>query len=106
MSKVFVGDLAFDVTDETLRKRMSEYGEIVEAVVCKDKDKPKGYGFVVFSDEVSAELCCTVAKQAGQRVWRVRTRGWPACPVDTRAIRSPRVLLGCRHRPRACAAPA
>jgi len=24
---------------------MSEYGEVVEAVVCKDKDKPEGYGY-------------------------------------------------------------
>ena len=46
--------------------------------MCKDKSgKPKGYGFVVFSDVVAAELCVTVAKQQGLRVWRVRTgRGW------------------------------
>ena len=44
--------------------------------MCKDKSgKPKGYGFVVFSDVVAAELCVTVAKQQGLRVWRVRTEG-------------------------------
>jgi hypothetical protein len=40
----------------------------------KELDKSKGYGFVVFSDEVSAELACTVGKQSGQRIWRVRRR--------------------------------
>ena len=41
--------------------------------VCRDKQgAPKGYGFVIFSDTVAAELCVTVSKQAGKRVWRVR----------------------------------
>jgi hypothetical protein len=95
MSRVFVGDLASSETDASLRKRMSEYGEVVEAVVCKDKDKPKGYGFCVFSDETSAELCVTVEKQAGQRVWRVRPAcalSWPApfgLPCGWPALRVP-----------------
>ena len=75
MSKVFVGDLSFEQNEESLRQIMAEYGVVIDAQVCVDKDgRPKGYGFVVFSDETSAELACTAAKQRGQRVWRVRSQ--------------------------------
>ena len=55
----------------------------LQATVCKgtskgkDKETSKGYGFVIFSDEVSAELACTVGKQSGQRIWRVRAENTP-----------------------------
>ena len=61
----------------------------LQATVCKgaskgkDKETSKGYGFVVFSDEVSAELACTVGKQSGQRIWRVRTENTPRCAAQS-----------------------
>ena len=62
-------------------------GGACQATVCKgtskgkDKETSKGYGFVVFSDEVSAELACTVGKQSGQRIWRVRKQNTPGSAV-------------------------
>jgi RNA recognition motif-containing protein len=89
MSKVFVGDLSFEQNEESLRQIMAEYGVVIDAQVCVDKDgRPKGYGFVVFSDETSAELACTAAKQRGQRVWRVRSPA-PLCVTPRVFLPSP-----------------
>lgn len=99
-------------TAEALARRFSEFGEVLsvrrgtrpevarstdalrlllKAQVSKgvskgkDKETSKGYGFVIFSDEVSAELACTVGKQSGQRIWRVRARNIPG---PARALRA------------------
>jgi len=56
-AKVYVGNLAYSVTDDKLKELFSEYGEVSEAVVVKDKysGRSKGFGFVTFSDEESAK---------------------------------------------------
>lgn len=47
-TKLFVGGLPYHTSDETLYKHFSQYGDIEEAVVIRDKttEKSKGYGFV------------------------------------------------------------
>jgi RNA recognition motif-containing protein len=56
-SKLYVGNLSFDMTDEELGEAFSEYGEIVSAVVVKDRvsGRSRGFGFVEFSREESAQ---------------------------------------------------
>jgi len=55
--KLYVGNLAFSVTEETLKKAFSEFGEIEEASLIVDKfsKRSKGFGFVTFSDDESAK---------------------------------------------------
>jgi len=55
--KVFVGNLPWSVGYEELKKLFNSYGEIEDAVVMADKDrrKSKGFGFVTFKDESSAQ---------------------------------------------------
>jgi len=50
--RLFAGDLAGEVTDETLFKAFSKYPTLVKARVIRDKKttKSKGFGFVSFSD--------------------------------------------------------
>lgn len=47
-TKLFVGGLPYHTTDDTLRAFFSQYGDIEEAVVIKDRSTGKslGYGFV------------------------------------------------------------
>ncbi|XP_020908514.1 nucleolysin TIAR isoform X2 [Exaiptasia diaphana] len=47
---IFVGDLAEDIDDNTLRKTFEPFGDISEARVVKEanKNKSKGFGFVAF----------------------------------------------------------
>lgn len=49
--RLFVGDLAGEVTDETLFKAFSKYPTLVKARVVREKksQRSKGYGFVSFS---------------------------------------------------------
>lgn len=56
-NKIFVGNLPFKVDDNELKEMFSQYGEIEEAVVIKDKytRRSKGFGFVTFKDEDSAK---------------------------------------------------
>ncbi|KZZ91958.1 RNP domain protein [Ascosphaera apis ARSEF 7405] len=50
--RLFVGNLAGEVTDESLFKAFSKYTSISKARVIRDKrtEKSKGYGFVSFAD--------------------------------------------------------
>ena len=50
--RIFVGNLAGEVTDESLHKAFSKWPSIQKARVIRDKrtTKSKGYGFVSFSD--------------------------------------------------------
>jgi hypothetical protein len=50
--RLFVGDLAGEVTDITLYKAFSKYPTLVKVKVIRDKktDKSKGFGFVSFTD--------------------------------------------------------
>ncbi|TAQ89954.1 hypothetical protein B7494_g1739 [Chlorociboria aeruginascens] len=50
--RLFVGNLAGEVTDDSLYKAFSRWGSVQKARVVRDKrtDKSKGYGFVSFTD--------------------------------------------------------
>ena len=56
-SKLYVGNLSFDTNDQELEQAFAEYGEIVSAIVVKDRqtDRSRGFGFVEFSQEADAK---------------------------------------------------
>ena len=56
-SKLYVGNLSFDTNDQELEQAFSEYGEVVSAVVVKDRhtDRSRGFGFVEFAKEEDAQ---------------------------------------------------
>jgi len=60
MRKVFVRNLSFETTDDTLRSTFSVYGAVNEAVVILNKgtNKSKGFGFVTFEDADAAAAAC------------------------------------------------
>ena len=55
--KIYVGNLPWSVDDGKLQNLFSEFGEITEATVLKDKfnGRSKGFGFVTFSEDSSAQ---------------------------------------------------
>ena len=55
--KVYVGNLPFKMRDEDLKELFSQYGEVSEAVIIKDKytGRSKGFGFVTFADDEAAQ---------------------------------------------------
>lgn len=50
--KLYVGGLAYSVTDKELEALFAEMGKVVSAVVIKDRDsgQSKGFGFVEMDD--------------------------------------------------------
>jgi RNA recognition motif-containing protein len=56
-TKLYVGNLSFDTTEESLRSLMSEAGtvETVDMIMDRDTGRPKGFAFVTMSSQVEAE---------------------------------------------------
>ena len=55
--KLYVGGLAYSVTDQELEAFFAEKGKVVSAVVIKDRDsgQSKGFGFVEMADLKEAQ---------------------------------------------------
>ena len=56
-SKLYVGNLSFDTTDQELEQAFSEHGDVVSATVVRDRDtnRSRGFGFVEFAQEADAQ---------------------------------------------------
>ncbi|MCU0641827.1 MAG: RNA-binding protein [Candidatus Margulisbacteria bacterium] len=52
MKSIFVGNLPWSVTDEDLKNKFSEFGNVISARVVSDKfsGKSRGFGFVDMED--------------------------------------------------------
>ncbi|MEO6513954.1 MAG: RNA-binding protein [Candidatus Saccharimonadales bacterium] len=47
-TKLFIGKLSYDTTDDSLRAEFAKYGTVISAAVIMDRDanRSKGFGFV------------------------------------------------------------
>ncbi len=56
-AKLYVGGLAYSVSDKELEAFFAEQGKVVSAVVIKDRDsgQSKGFGFVEMEDAKDAQ---------------------------------------------------
>ncbi len=56
-SKLYVGNLSYNVTEEQLRELFSQAGTIKEITLIMDRDtqRPKGFGFVEMTNQVEAQ---------------------------------------------------
>ncbi|CAN8269986.1 unnamed protein product [Cochlearia groenlandica] len=59
--KLFVGGISWDTDEERLKEYFSSFGEVIEAVILKDRTtgRARGFGFVVFADPNVAEIVIT-----------------------------------------------
>ncbi|EYU18292.1 hypothetical protein MIMGU_mgv1a0092212mg, partial [Erythranthe guttata] len=50
--KLFIGGISWETNEERLKEHFHGYGDVLQAVVMRDKitGKPRGFGFVVFAD--------------------------------------------------------
>ena len=67
-TRIYVGNLPFRVGHDDLVELFSPHGEIVDAVVVSDKfsGRSKGFGFVTYADEASANKA--VAEMDGKEI--------------------------------------
>ena len=56
-NKLFVGSLPWSINSDGLKELFSQYGEITDVAVISDRDtgRSKGFGFVTFASEESAQ---------------------------------------------------
>lgn len=56
-TKLFVGKLSFDTTDDSLRTLFAQYGTVVSASVIKERDtnQSKGFAFVEIEEAEGAQ---------------------------------------------------
>ena len=57
MSKIYVGNCSFDVTEQQLRDVFAAYGEVASVSVITDRDtgRPRGFAFVEMFDQGAAQ---------------------------------------------------
>ena len=55
--KLYVGNLPWSMSGDSLRELFAQYGEITEAIIISDRmsGRSKGFGFVTFVNEADAE---------------------------------------------------
>jgi len=56
-SKLYVGKLSYNTTDDTLRELFAQHGTVVSAQIIKDRDtnQSKGFGFVEMEKDEEAQ---------------------------------------------------
>ena len=73
--KLYVGNLAYSVTDGDMKTTFEEYGTVDSATVIMDRDsgRSKGFGFVEMSDgsEAKAAMAGLDGKEVGDRAMKV-----------------------------------
>jgi len=71
-AKVYVGNLSWNTTDETLSQAFSQFGTILDSIVMRDRDtgRSRGFGFVTYSTEQEAQAAIGLSDQEldGRRI--------------------------------------
>ena len=72
---IYVGNLAYSTTDDSLKQLFAEFGNVTSARVCIDRmsGRSKGFGFVEMPDanEAQAAIAATNGKEVDGRALRV-----------------------------------
>jgi len=86
--KVYVGNLAFSVDNEGLKKMFSKYEGISEVTVISDKysGRSKGFGFITFSDDEQGRKA--ISEMNGKEVEGRELKVSEARPMEERPRRS------------------
>lgn len=61
MTKLYVGNLPYTITEEELKNLFGEYGNILSATLITDRDtgRSKGFGFIELEDDAKAQEAIT-----------------------------------------------
>ncbi|KAF9231151.1 putative glycine-rich RNA-binding protein [Melanogaster broomeanus] len=81
-AKLYVGNLSWNTTDETLREAFSKYGQVVDSIVMKDREtgRSRGFGFVTFGSPDEADAAVTALNEQELDGRRIRVN-----PASTRS---------------------
>ena len=102
-TKLFVGNLSYDVTSSDLQKMLSEHGTVTSAEVISDRTtgRSRGFGFVEMASEAEAEAA--IAALNGQQQGGRTLTDRPFMPACAAAESRRRSLVHISSKPEACA---
>ena len=57
-SKLYVGNMSFNTTEDSLRSAFSQFGTLTDVYIANDREtgRPRGFAFVTFSSEEESKL--------------------------------------------------
>ncbi|OHE75927.1 MAG: RNA-binding protein, partial [Verrucomicrobia bacterium RIFCSPHIGHO2_12_FULL_41_10] len=86
--KLYVGNLAFSVTDADLREVFSPFGNVVDSFILMDRatNRSRGFGFVTMSNQAEGEAA--IEGLNGQEVGGRRLTINEARPMEERKPRT------------------
>ncbi len=72
-TRIYVGNLPFDATDEAVRNLFSSHGEVSDISLINDREtgRPRGFGFVEMSSGGQEAIAALDQQQFGGRTLRV-----------------------------------
>lgn len=74
-TKLYVGNLPFDITEATLREMFTPYGQVSEVAIPIDREsnRPRGFAFVTMDtkEAIDAAVAGTNGKDVGGRALKV-----------------------------------
>lgn len=84
-TNIYIGNLPFDVTEETIRDLFSSYGvvETVKLITDRDTGRLRGFGFVEMSNGAQEAIAALNETELGGRRLTVN----PAKPQQERPVR-------------------
>jgi cold-inducible RNA-binding protein len=73
MANLYVGNLAFSTTEDTLRDAFSQYGTVTKVQVIMDREtgRPRGFAFVEMSDGAAEAIAAMHGQQLDGRTLTV-----------------------------------
>ncbi|KAI8619450.1 hypothetical protein BC830DRAFT_776999 [Chytriomyces sp. MP71] len=75
MTKLFVGNLSWGTTDDSLHQAFSQFGQVQDTIVLKDREtgRSRGFGFVTMesADEAQAAIDAMNEQELDGRTIRV-----------------------------------
>ena len=85
---IFVGNMAFSITEQDLRELFAPYGVVdrIQIITDRETGRPRGFGFVEMADDRAAQAAMTAlnGKEVGGRALNVNE----AKPREERSPRS------------------
>jgi len=56
-AKIYVGNLSWNTTDDSLRDAFSQFGQVLDSIVMRDREtgRSRGFGFVTYGSQEEAE---------------------------------------------------
>lgn len=108
--KLFIGGISWETTEDKLKSYFSAFGDVVEAVIMKDRatGRARGFGFIVFADPSVADMVVlekhsidgrmveakkAVPRDDQQSVYR-NSNGGVASPGPSNSARTKKIFVG------------